>query len=133
MMADLPRIKLVQVQLLSMCAQSTRGRTMWADSIVNYDYCSYELLCFWMHAESPIATAWYFHYSFLFGTANNEMKTGWDKTRRKKVIGISKQNISENDAQKDTKKLFAPRWNDGARTKLYFKYIIRKYMMLIKI
>lgn len=48
--------------------------------------------------------------------------------RRKSQIGISKRNISDK-----TQKSFAffPR-DDGARTKLFFKYIIRKYMMLIK-
>ena len=51
---------------VTFCRRHERPREMCVDFIINYDYCSHELLCFWMHAESPIATAWYFHYSFFF-------------------------------------------------------------------
>lgn len=89
-----------------------RPREMCVDFIINYDYCSHELLCFWMHAESPIATAWYFHYSFLFKAANNEIKTSWGnrrKEKRKKSSG-SRNKIS---AKSDTEKVFLPwkRWS----------------------
>lgn len=54
--------------------------------LINYDYCSNELLWLRMHAESSIASAWYFHYSFFVfiscvlgrahaDWANNEMDT----------------------------------------------------------
>lgn len=96
-------LKLVQVQLLSMSFWTTKERDMCADFIINYDYCSYELLCFWMQAESPIATAWYFHYSFLFEPLI--MKWKQTESRRKRVIGISKRNISEPTSKKRQKYL----------------------------
>lgn len=71
----------------------------------------------------------FFPSTVCFEAANNEIKTSrrverkTERSRKKTVIGISKQNISDKTAEKN---FYASRWNDEARSKATFKYIIRK-------
>lgn len=61
------------------------------------------------------------------------MKTRQKKQRAKPSGSRNKISARKlKTAQSDTKNKNFLRWSDGARTKLFFKYIIRKYMTLIR-